>query len=138
MNILIFFLSVSVLYLFFAFINRQIPQRENQTPAVIDTTHKIIQIEVLNGCGKKGIALKFTDYLRLHGVDVVNINNYNNKSPLIETIILDRIGNLENAKYIAAIIGISEKNIIQQINPDYFVAVSVIIGNDYIQLKPMM
>lgn len=55
-----------------------------------------------------------------------------------ETIVIDRIGNSENVKYIAAIIGISEKNIIQQINPDYFVAVSVIIGNDYNQLKPMM
>lgn len=126
------------MYLFYAFINRQIPQQEKKTPAVIDTTQKIIQIEVLNGCGKKGVAVKFTDYLRLHGVDVVNIKNYNNKSPLRETIIIDRIGNLENAKYIAAIIGISEKNIIQQINPDYFVAVSVIIGNDYNQLKPMM
>lgn len=126
------------MYLFYAFINRQIPQQEKKTPAVIDTTQQIIQIEVLNGCGKKGVAVKFTDYLRLHGVDVVNIKNYNNKSPLRETIIIDRIGNLENAKYIAAIIGISGKNIIQQINPDYFVAVSVIIGNDYNQLKPSM
>jgi hypothetical protein len=84
------------------------------------------------------VAVKFTDYLRLHGVDVVNIRNYNNKTPMRETIVIDRIGNSENVKYIAAIIGISEKNIIQQINPDYFVAVSVIIGNDYNQLKPMM
>jgi hypothetical protein len=139
LNILIVVLLVFVLYLCYAFINRQIPQPVKKTPAVIDTTaQKIIQIEVLNACGKRGVAAKFTDYLRLHGIDVVNIKNYNSKSAFNETIVIDRVGNLKDAKFVAAALGIQEKNIIQQINADYFVAVSVVIGSDYSQLKPMM
>ena len=138
LNILILILFVFVVYLFYAFINRQIPQTEKKTPAIIDTTRQIIQIEVLNGCGKKGVAGKFMDYLRVHGIDVVNIKNYNNKTGIQETIVIDRLGDLKNAKYVAASLGVSEKNVIQQINQDYFVAVTVVIGNDYNQLKPMM
>jgi hypothetical protein len=138
LNILILILFVFVAYLFYAFINRQIPQTEKKTPAIIDTTRQIIQIEVLNGCGKKGVAGKFMDYLRIHGIDVVNIKNYNNKTGIQETIVIDRLGDLKNAKYVAASLGVSEKNVIQQINQDYFVAVTVVIGNDYNQLKPMM
>ena len=78
------------------------------------------------------------DYLRVHGIDVVNIKNYSNKSPIQETLVIDRLGDLKNAKYVAASLGVSEKNVIQQINQDYFVAVTVVIGNDYNQLKPMM
>ena len=138
LNILILILFVFVAYLFYAFINRQIPQTEKKTPAIIDTSRQIIQIEVLNGCGKKGVAGKFMDYLRLHGIDVVNIKNYNNKTGIQETLVIDRLGNLKNAKYVAASLGVSERNVIQQINQDYFVAVTVVIGNDYNQLKPMM
>ena len=138
LNILILILFVFVAYLFYAFINRQIPQTEKKTPAIIDTTRQIIQIEVLNGCGKKGIAGKFMEYLRVHGIDVVNIKNYNNKTGIQETIVIDRLGDLKNAKYVAVSLGVSERNVIQQINQDYFVAVTVVIGNDYNQLKPMM
>lgn len=138
LNILILILFVFVAYLFYAFINRQIPQTEKKNPAIIDTARQIIQIEVLNGCGKKGVAGKFMDYLRVHGIDVVNIKNYNNKTGIQETIVIDRLGDLKNAKYVAASLGVSEKNVIQQINQDYFVAVTVVIGNDYNQLKPMM
>jgi hypothetical protein len=139
LNLTIVVLTVFVLYFFYAFINRHIPQPVKTVPAVIDTTaRQIIQIEVLNGCGKRGVAAKFTDYLRLHGIDVVNIKNYNNKKIIAETMVIDREGNLKNARYVAASIGVSEKNIIQQINPDYFVTVSIVIGEDYNLLKPML
>lgn len=93
---------------------------------------EIIQVEVLNGCGASGIADRFTEYLRTHGCDVVSSSNYS-QFDVQKTIVIDRIGNPANAKYIADLLGV--KNIITQINKEYFLDVSVIIGNDYRKLK---
>ena len=50
---------------------------------------EIIQVEVLNGCGVKGLADRFTDYLRQNNVDVVNIKNYISRSLLWFNFVLD-------------------------------------------------
>lgn len=135
---MIIILAVVVVYLSYTFISRQIPAKPQETPSLVaDTTRKIIQIEVLNGCGIKGPASKFRVFLLTHGFDVVDVRNYKSFD-LKETLVIDRIGNLSNANEVAKSLGVSEKNVIQQINPDYFVAVSVVIGKDYNQLKPMM
>lgn len=97
---------------------------------------RIIQLDVLNGCGAKGVGSRFTDFLRANGFDVVEMKNY--KSFLVnQTLVVDRIGDLSLARRVAAALGVSEKNIIQQINPDYFVDLSVIIGKDFSELKVM-
>jgi hypothetical protein len=94
---------------------------------------RIIQVDVLNGCGVKGITTKFTRYLRTRGIDVVETRNYKTFQ-VPHTLVVDRIGNLESARYIASSLGIDSTNVIQQLNPDYFVDVSVIIGLDYSSL----
>lgn len=137
LNVIIFLLFITVAYLFYAFLFQQIPASGNNQLTVIDTSRQIIQVEVLNGSGGKGIAAKFTTYLRTKGIDVVDTRNYRS-SDIEETFVIDRIGNLQNAAQVADAIGIAETKIIQQINSDYFVAVTVIIGKDYHKLKPMM
>lgn len=95
---------------------------------------RVIQLDVLNGCGAKGAGAKFTGYLRANGFDVVEMKNYKTfKVP--QTLVVDRIGDLGAARRVAAALGISDKNIIQQINPDYFVDISVIIGEDHPGLR---
>ena len=96
---------------------------------------RIIQLDVLNGCGGKGVASKFTSYLRGAGFDVVEMKNYK-VSSVPRTLVVDRVGNLAAARRVATSLGVSESNIVQQINPDYFVDVSVIIGGDYSTLRP--
>ena len=44
---------------------------------------------------------------------------------------VDRVGDLATARRVARSLGVADNNIIQQINPDYFVNVSVIIGEDF-------
>lgn len=95
---------------------------------------RIIQVDVLNGCGVKGITTTFTKHLRSRGVDVVETRNYKSFQ-VPRTLVVDRVGNLASAKYIAAVLGIDSTNVIQQLNPDYFVDVSVIIGLDYSSLS---
>jgi hypothetical protein len=96
---------------------------------------EIIQIDVLNGCGVSGVAGEFTDYLRSRGYDVVEVGNYRTFD-VPESIVIDRIGNLTNARKVAYALGIKETNVIQQINPDYFLDATVVIGKDYDSLRP--
>jgi hypothetical protein len=53
-----------------------------------------------------------------------------------KSIVIDRTGNKINAKKVAAALGINEKNIVQQINSDYLLDCSIVIGKDYFSLKP--
>lgn len=101
-----------------------------------DSTAARIQVEVLNGCGVSGVAEKLTDYLRTNNIDVVNLGNY--RSFEIEnSIIIGRNEKIHNAEIIAAIVGLDEHSIIQQINPDYLLDVTFILGKDYRDLIPL-
>jgi hypothetical protein len=95
-----------------------------------------IQVEVLNGCGVSGIADKLTDYLRQNRFDVVNIGNYFSFE-VENSIIIDRTGELIHAQVIADSIGLDKSNIIQQINKEYLLDVTIILGKDYSQLIPL-
>jgi len=94
-----------------------------------------LQIDVQNGCGVSGIADKFTDYLRAKGFDVVEMGNFLNQD-IKTTIIIDRTGNRNNALRVAQVLGVSPKNVIQQVNRNYFLDATVVIGKDYSELLP--
>lgn len=96
----------------------------------------IIQVEVLNGTSVQGIAERFTDFLRNNNFDVVNVGNYIHHD-MDETLVIDRIGNMANAFKIAKALGVKNENVIQQLNNNYLLDVSVIIGKDYFTLKPI-
>ncbi len=95
----------------------------------------LVQIEVLNGCGISGVADTLTDYLRKHNFDVVQIGNYISYD-VEKSIVIDRTGNMINAFKVADTLGIDPKNVIQQMNNNYFLDVSLIIGKDFNNLKP--
>lgn len=101
-----------------------------------DSTAARIQVEVLNGCGVSGVAEKLTDHLRSNNIDVVNLGNY--RSFEIEnSIIIGRNEKIRNAEIVAAIVGLDNQSIIQQINPDYLLDVTFILGKDYRNLIPL-
>ncbi len=101
-----------------------------------DVPSEIIQVEILNGCGVTGIADRFTDFLRNSNIDVVNTGNYYTFD-IDETMVIDRIGNVSNAKKIAQLLGIKPEKAFSQLNDDYFLDVTVIVGKDYHKLKPV-
>jgi len=101
-----------------------------------DTTLNRIQIEVLNGCGSTGIAENVTDYLREKGFDVVKLGNY--RTFEIEScIIISRNEKVINAEKVAIAVGLTKNSIISQINPEYFLDVTFILGKDYKNLVPL-
>jgi hypothetical protein len=98
---------------------------------------EIVQLEVLNGCGVSGVAEKFTDYLREKNFDVVQVGNYI-RFDIDNTMIIDRTGNAANAEKVAGCLGLDNSSIIQQINNDLFLDVTLIIGKDYGNLIEQM
>ena len=133
LNITIIFLSAVIIYLGYSIIT-SLNLFESQTVNGTSKKHtRVIQIEVLNGCGVADIADKFTDSLRKRNFDVVNMANYRSFE-VDKSIIIDRAGRLGNAKYLADVIGLDRKRVIQQKNKNYFLDVTLIVGKDYRQL----
>jgi len=137
LNILIFLLITVIIYLSYSiFIKLTKEPAIDLSATKKETPSDIIQVEVMNGCGVNGIADRFTDYLRDYNVDVVKIGNYI-QSDIDETIVIDRIGNKANADKVAEILGVLKGNAITQLNDDYFVDVTVVIGRDYFKQTPI-
>ena len=135
LNILIVALVLLVAFLSYSFLTRHLiapPVESNRSGA---GPGEIIQLDVLNGCGAQRAATRFTSYLRARGFDVVEMHNYKTFD-VGESLVIDRRGNRTNAEKVAYALGINKRNVVQQLNQDYYVDVSVVIGKDYSSLKP--
>ncbi|KAF0151736.1 MAG: hypothetical protein FD143_1688 [Ignavibacteria bacterium] len=135
-NVSIFLLTAAIIFMAYSLFLKLSYKGEEEF-ALPDTkgAEEIIQIDVRNGCGVSGVADRYTDYLRSKGFDVADIGNYIS-SDVDETLIIDRIGNMANAYKVASALGVRNENVIQQLNKDYFIDVSVVIGKDYFSLTP--
>ena len=137
LNVLIFLLLTVIIYLAYSLFVKLNTSEELEVEVRNSKKHaEIIQAEVLNGCGVSGVADRFTDYLRDNNIDIVKTGNYE-RFDIDETIVLDRIGNKANALYVADILGVREGNAFTQLNNDYFVDVTIIIGRDYYKQLPI-
>lgn len=137
LNIIIFLLAAVIIYMSYSlFIKFGNNQKEKITQNSDQEASEIIQVEVLNGCGVSGVGERFTDFLRNNGFDVVNMGNYISYD-VNETLVIDRIGNMANAYKVAKTLGVKEESVIQQLNNDYFLDVSIVIGRDYYNLQPL-
>ena len=134
LNTVLMLLVLLVAYLSYALVSQSILQPAIEPTKSDVSGKKVIQLDVLNGCGVAGMAGKFTDYLRLRGFDVVESGNYKTFD-VAETLVIDRVGDMETAKKVAQSLGVPDKNVIQQINPAYFLDVTVVIGHDYKTLR---
>jgi len=93
-----------------------------------------VRVEVLNGCGVPRVAARLTRKARDLGMDVIDEGNAESFS-FLQSMVIDRRGDLERARRVAASLGIP--NCIQQISddPSLLADVSIIIGGDYKQLR---
>ncbi|MBX3007456.1 MAG: LytR C-terminal domain-containing protein [Melioribacteraceae bacterium] len=136
LNISIFILTAIIIYMLYSiFVKFNFGSDKYVISENKEVASEIIQVDVLNGCGVGGVADRFTDFLRTKNVDVVGIKNYISFD-VDETMVVDRTGNEANAKRIANLLGIKNDNIITQLNKDYFIDVSIIVGRDYFNLTP--
>jgi hypothetical protein len=91
------------------------------------------QVEVLNGCGIPRIAARVQEFLRERGYDVVNVENASGFD-YEETIVMDRGGDPDVARAVAR--HLDTRNVIRQVRPDLVLQVTVILGRDYLSLRP--
>ena len=132
-NISNLILAILILFLGYSLLNKLNVFGDNSEVKNVLKHKKNMQIEVLNGCGVDGVADMFTDSLRRKNIDVVNTGNYRTFN-IDNSIVIDRTGSIINAEYLAEVIGVDNKRVIQQKNKNYFLDVSLIIGKDYKQL----
>ena len=136
LNISIFVLAVIILYMLYSiYIKLANNPSDVDAQANGQTASDIIQVEVLNGCGIGGVGDRFTDFLRANNFDVVNVGNYVSFD-VDECLVIDRTGNMANAYKVAKALNIKNENVIQQLNKDYFLDVSIVVGRDYFNLAP--
>ncbi len=95
----------------------------------------IYQVEVRNGVGVQGVAERMRTYLRSKGYDVVSVGNHTSFE-VDETVIIDRIGNLEIAQEVAASLGLPFDRIQQDVRTEFHLDASIILGKDYGLLPP--
>ena len=115
-----------------AFVPRTDPIREDNPGQLLGDR---IQVEVRNGVGESGLASTVTHYLRSRGFDVVENGNHTSFG-IDSSFVVDRVGNPRAAQRVAAALGLPYERIREDIRQDYYLDVSVIIGNDYLSLEP--
>jgi hypothetical protein len=91
---------------------------------------------VLNGCGIAGICDSVTNYLRKNKIDVIQTGNYYSFN-VDNTIVIDRNGKPVNAQKVASCLGLDNNSTVQQINKDYLLDVTVVIGKDFHNIYPL-
>lgn len=103
-----------------------------EKPKYVNKTF-LMQVEVLNACGKKGATDGIVDFLRSHEVDVVQARNYISFD-LDESLVVCRNEKKEKAIAIASLLGLPENRVVQLVNKDLFLDATVLLGKDYFKL----
>ncbi len=125
------FLSILLLILIVALFTRIIyPRIVSERTDVSLLLSEVIQVEVRNGCGIPGLANRFTSVLRQNGFDVVESGNFDTFD-VTRSFVIDRSGNLDNARRVARALGLSDDRIIREISPDFYLDATIVIGSDY-------
>ena len=94
-----------------------------------------IQVNVVNACGATGMAGKFTEFLRARKFDVPEYSTAKQPEPFSKVI--DRVGDTLSARKVAYALGISPERIETEIDSSLFLRATVVIGQDYMTLRPL-
>lgn len=100
-------------------------------------------VEILNGCGDKGIAGKLSDFMRSHRMDVVRAENADNFD-YTQTMIIQKNENVSALESTASALGfdVHDRNrVLIKPDPASDVDLTIIIGRDYASLpalKPVL
>jgi len=98
-------------------------------------TGKKIQLEVLNGCGRKGVAILYTNFLRSNGYDVIDFKNAENFNFNKTKIVIHKNDASDFINEIVSILAIEPKQIEYNYDENIFYEMTLIIGNDYKDLE---
>lgn len=98
-----------------------------------------ITIEVLNGCGEKGLAATIADFLRSERIDVIRSENADNFH-YATTMLIQHSDELYNIKTVAKILDLDindSERVLFLPESDSDVDLTLILGSDYRAVKPL-
>jgi len=102
---------------------------------VAEVLREVPRVEVLNGCGISGVAGKIGDYLRSHGFDVVNTDNYSSFD-VDSSFVLDRQSRKKTyGLRVARVLGIPANRVQAILSEDLDLEATVVVGKDCRKLK---
>ena len=94
-----------------------------------------IRLQVLNGCGVKGLAKVVSPALRAKGFDVRETRNAGSFR-YAQSLVMDRVGRPELAQAVADSLGIDRSRVTTEIARNLVdIDVTVIVGADYQSLR---
>lgn len=93
-----------------------------------------IQVNVINACGVDGMAARITEFLRARRFDVPEFGTAAVLEP--NSKVIDRVGDLESALKVAYALGIDRTHVYTEIDSTLHLRATVIIGEDYLRLRP--
>jgi hypothetical protein len=86
-----------------------------------------VVVEVLNGCGTRGVADGVGGFLSDRSFDVMFVGNADDFG-YCETVVVDRCGDRSKALEVATVLG--RRPVVYQVSSSSFVDVTVIVGED--------
>ena len=153
LNSLIFILTGFIGVFIYSFSDKQIHNGRSfevqfpptTSPPILSTVYEDnpiskYPIEVLNGCGEKGLAGKFSHFLRGKNIDVLisdDADHYNYS----HTLLISRKGNIQILNTVSSLLGfdVKDKNhILNEPDSNSDVDLTVIIGSDFNTIEPIM
>ena len=132
-------LLIAVLVLAYGLLERNLLRpRFTATVEQSDSLVKVgepIQVNVINACGVNGMAAKFTLFLRARRFDVPEYSTSKTREPFSRVI--DRVGDPSSAMKVAYALGIPPEHIETDVDSSLYLRATVIIGEDYLSLRPL-
>lgn len=135
LSLFILVLGLVVLVYTFSFVKRL-----TQTEAIGSSEPILIKLEVLNGCGVPGAAQDVANFIltqKFEGFtfDVIEVDNFSD-SQIPQTLIWDRVGDLDATQKVAQLLNISKENVSYQAIKEKRLKVlgiqqTLILGKDY-------
>ena len=98
-----------------------------------------IEIEVLNGCGKNGLAGEISEFLRSNQFDVVRSEDADHFG-YTRTLLISRNGNYEALKLVTSSLGFNiedKSRVLIQPDETIDVDITLIVGKDYASIEPI-
>lgn len=101
-----------------------------------DLSPRPLRVQILNGCGEKGITEIVEKKLQAEAQEVIYhvVDRDNAESfGFPQSLVVDRIGNQEAALRLARLLGVEEKNIVTQELSDnlYDLDFTIVVGGDF-------
>jgi hypothetical protein len=127
-------LSVAFCITIYVLANRRSNTGNEEGEYIPVVNNQSLEVEVLDGAGSMRAAQYMTNILRAQGYDVVEMKR-NNGEVEERTIILDRSGNIDAARKLATMLGVSQDKVFQKIDRTRYLDLTVVIGKDYSRLK---